>query len=367
MRFRLAYAAPCLLLAAACGEIAPPLDQLPLRDTLRADPQVVAALDDGARQNLADRLLLMRGGEIGDDAVDDPAAPPAELVARLDRARERRGLDALVAGAIEGSSVVPARPEVTANQMPLPPLEIGPAPAPAPTLEIESRALAGRAGIELGALLARSGAHHLQRVVGWPIGAIAIGDRIYVNAAWLVALAPGQPGDAGADAGSANNSGARGAPAPDQVRAPSVAPSGQTPAPPPSDDGGVAIVSALSTYDGGIYTPPPQPPQPPPVSSGDDCSTACASSSSSSSSDDCGSSGGDDCSGTDDGSGGDCSGTGDGSGDDCSSASDSGSSCETSADEGEGCAIARSRRHQGKGTLLTLAMPLAFLLPRRRR
>ena len=364
MRFGIAYATPLVLLA-ACGELAPPLEQLPLRDTLRADPEVVVTLNDGARQSLAERLLLMRGNRTPDEPVDDPAAPPQELVARLDRAREGRGQDVLVAAVLDGNGVVRPVHEATPDvQGSLPPLETS--AAPAPTLEMESRALAGRAHSQLRALLAQSGAHHLQRVVGWPIGAIAIGDRVYVNAAWLAALAPVAPGDGGADAGSATTSGGPAPAAGESVPAAAI-PDGEnraqpapqsdatSPAPPPYD-GGVVIVSPLSGYDGGVYIPPPTPPPSPPVNSGDDCAAACASSSSGSSGDDCSSSGDDGCSSTDDGSGGDCS-----------SSTDDGSGCETSADEGEGCQVARGRRRDGKSTLLTLGAPLAFLLPRRRR
>jgi hypothetical protein len=81
-------------LLAACDQIAPPLEQLPLRDTLRADPEVVAALSDGARQNLGDRLLSARRAESASDLIDDPAAPPPEVLARFDRARERSGREA---------------------------------------------------------------------------------------------------------------------------------------------------------------------------------------------------------------------------------------------------------------------------------
>lgn len=364
MRFRLACASPLLLLA-ACGEIAPPLEQLPLRDTLRADPEVVAALDDGARRSLADRLLLTPVSEATADPVDDPGAPPQELVGRLDRARERRGQDALVTGVLDGGGVVGALPEAApAAKGPLPPLEAG--DGPAPTLGLEARALGGRAERQLRTLLDISGAHHLKRVVGWPVGAIAIGDNVYVSAAWLVALAPSAPADAGAgfDTGMApatpppagETTAATTATAAGEIRTQAAAQNDGRSAAPTGYDGGVTIVSPLSAYDGGVYIPPPAPvPPPTPVSSGDDCAAACAAGSSSS--DDCSSSsGGDDCSSTDDG-----------SGSDCSSSTDDGSSCETSNDEGEGCQVARGRRHDGKGTWLTLAMPLAFLLPRRRR
>src|SRR5207248_1096174 len=65
---------------------------------------------------------------------------------------------------------------------------------------LEARALAGEAGASLRALVRAAGARRLERVEGWPIGAVAIGDTVYVNAAWLVALAPET--DGGTDAGT---------------------------------------------------------------------------------------------------------------------------------------------------------------------
>ena len=72
---------------------------------------------------------------------------------------------------------------------PLPPLE-GPA-APATTRDLELRALdgRGRAGVALRGLVRAAGATRLERVTGWPAAAIAVGDTVYVNASWLVALA----------------------------------------------------------------------------------------------------------------------------------------------------------------------------------
>src|SRR5256885_8691760 len=92
---------PLIFAGAACDQVAPPLEQLPLRDTLRADPDVVAALPDDARQQLAVRFQAARVADTGDDAIDDAdRATPDVLVARADRARASRGQDAQVTGAI---------------------------------------------------------------------------------------------------------------------------------------------------------------------------------------------------------------------------------------------------------------------------
>src|SRR5256885_2006345 len=57
----------------------------------------------------------------------------------------------------------------------------------ASTAELERRALDGRAGDEIRALVAAASARRLVRVTQWPVAAVADGDVVYVNAAWLVA------------------------------------------------------------------------------------------------------------------------------------------------------------------------------------
>ena len=54
-----------------CGDGTPPFDELPLRDTLLADPAVVAGLDDSARQRLAVRFAVAVTDDATFDAVSE--------------------------------------------------------------------------------------------------------------------------------------------------------------------------------------------------------------------------------------------------------------------------------------------------------
>jgi hypothetical protein len=414
-----------VLLGSGCGEDAPPLDQLPLRDGLRADPAVVASLSAPARVRLAARLEAARTGDLAGDPVDLADGGPGGLVSRLDGLRERRSAEPLVAGSVDQRGVVrPLTGDLARDRDgPLPPLarsdgSEGPDGADGPDVAngasrangangagapidpalsaLESRALDGEAGRIVRALLDRSGARRLQRVLGWPIGAVAIGDVVYVNASWLVALAPPEPADGGADAGApatpssppAGGSGgqalaARAAARPGPVVPSSVAEAPIAPAPPvtraaptPVDD---ATAPGSQFPDGGTFpTSYPAPAPAPPDSSGDSgasfwdaCSSnsdACAADWSSSSDDSCSGS-------ADDGSDGSCDGnSGDGSDSACSGTADDGSNsnaCASSTDDGGGaanCQISRDGRHRQRfGTFASLVGPLAFLLPRRRR
>ena len=132
------------LILVGCGDGTPPLDGLPLRDTLRADPAVVAALGDSARQRLAARFEAA----VTDDGTSDAVAEgptPANEVASLDEARVRRAADALVVGTI-GDGI--ARPVAVAvsTLMPLPQLE---GEVATTTAALEARALEGPAGTRL--------------------------------------------------------------------------------------------------------------------------------------------------------------------------------------------------------------------------
>jgi hypothetical protein len=370
-----------LVALAGCDDGAPPLDELPLRDALRAEPAVIATLSDDARQRLAARLEAARAGDDSGDAVtSDPATTqPAVLVSEADAARAQRSGDALIVGAI-GSGMARALPNTAAGTPgTLPPLEVE---ATAPELtELESRALQGQGAALVRGLIAASGAHHLHRVVGWPTGAVAIGDTVYVGAAWLAALAPARA-DGGADAG---------VPAPNGAAAASsgLAASASAPATPTAtassgsdnpDAGGLRATPPADNvgtpygYDGGVIVVyPPSTPQPPPTSSGDSCGAAadtCAAcgAASTDDSDSCDGStddGGDSCDNTDDGSGSDdsCSSTSDGSDDSCNNTGSEGgddTSCQVSR---------RSRQHGGTSPRMMLSVfaPLAFLLSRRQR
>lgn len=378
-----------LLALAGCDDGAPPLDQLPLRDALRADPAVIAGLTDDARQRLATRLEAARTGDDASDPVagDPGETQPAVLMTEVDAARAQRGGDALVVGTI-ASGMARALPDVsTGASAPLPPLEIE-ATAPALTA-MESRALLGNAAAVLRGLLAASGAHHLRRVVGWPAGAVAVGDTVYVGGAWLAALAPATGADGGVDAGPpspsatataaegiASTAAALGATPAPASNAPSSPDAGAIPATPATDNVG----SPYPGYDAGVIVVyPPSTPQPPPPTSGDDSCGAAADScvacgAASDNSDSCDNNG-DSCGGsTDDGTDDSCnSTTDDGSGDSCNNTGDgSDDSCNnTGSDGGDGtnCQVSRgSRRHGGTSPrmMLSLFAPLAFLLSRRR-
>jgi hypothetical protein len=120
----------------------------------------------------------------------DPSGRPAELVRLADRARAATGRDATIVAALQlasdGAWLYPVG-EAHDDGAELPPLEGIPA---AGTARLEARALDTRAGAILRTLVAATGAQHLERVEEWPAAAVAIGDTLYVNAAWLVALAP---------------------------------------------------------------------------------------------------------------------------------------------------------------------------------
>lgn len=184
MRWR--YVWP-LLLCVGCDQGEPPFDALPLRDALRADPAILAGLSDEARARLAARFETAR---LGDTTVDHltavPSATPATVVAHMDQARLQRQAEPLLLGVIRQGAAWPIDGDDDRTGGALPPLEGFLATT---TAEVEARALTGHAGVELRILLAATGAQRLVRVVGWPSGAVAIDETIYVNASWLVALA----------------------------------------------------------------------------------------------------------------------------------------------------------------------------------
>ena len=348
MRFKLACV---LIVLAGCAEEGPPLDELPLRDALRADPQVVASMSDERRARLAARLAAARTADVASDPVAGAAGDASALVAELDAARGRRSAEPLIVGEIRDGT---ARPTVAdrgdADTTPLPPLE----PA-ADVTPLEARALAGAAGSLVRAVLAASGARNLRRVVGWPIGAVALGDTAYVNGAWLAALARVDAPDAGADASASPGAGLAASPvAASTAMPPAPAPGSVESRAAPAD---VSPASPGSSPDGGVYAPLPPPPAPPNDGAGDACSSfgdACAGSSED---DSCGDDdGGDSCDdGGDDGGGDACS---DGGGDACGGA-DADPSCEISR--------GRHRGRTGRNPAVTLFGPLAFLLTRRQR
>jgi hypothetical protein len=348
VRFKLACV---LILISGCGEEGPPLDELPLRDALRADPQVVAAMSDERRARLAARLEAARAVDVASDPVAAEGDASA-LVTELDAARARRSAEPLIVGEIRGGNArATAADRGYVDTTPLPPLE----PA-ADVTPLEARALAGAAGSSVRAVLAASGARNLRRVVGWPIGAVALGDTAYVNGAWLAALARADAADAGADASAAPGAGIGATPV-----AASTSTTAMPPAPEPASvearaaPAGISPASPRSSPDGGVYAPAP----PPSDGSGDACASFGDSCVGSSEDDSCGDDdGGDSC---DDG--GD-----DGGGDACSGGDDAGDACG-GADADPSCQISRGRHRgrTGRNPAVTLFGPLAFLLTRRQR
>ncbi|HEY7372527.1 MAG TPA: hypothetical protein VIF57_10240, partial [Polyangia bacterium] len=341
-------------------------------------------LPDDARARLAARLDAARAADGATDDVAGAGEDPGALVAAVDRARAARAAEPLIVGEISGDVARPVAGRADGGDGPaLPPIDDG---AGAATAEAERAALAGDAGAAVRALLKASGATRLRRVTGWPTGAAAVADTVYVNAAWLVALAPagGDRPDAGAPLGSPANRAGIGARA--GASAPVPAPVAATPGAAGEEASAQrsALASGSAAYyqpDGGTSSPPPPPPDPPPydgTSCWDACGTcadACASSPpyDDGSSDSCDSgSSGDSCDSG--GSGDSCDSTSDdGSGDSCDSTTADGSadSCSSTGDGSEsGCQVARARsrchgqrrRRGGTGTEAWLLAPLGYLM-----
>ncbi|HEY2901319.1 MAG TPA: hypothetical protein VGL59_12135 [Polyangia bacterium] len=342
------------LLFIGCGEAAAPFDELPLRDALRADPAAIAAMPDDARLRLGQRL---------------------------EAARTEGQVEPLLAGSTDGDGRAhPFVSAVTADGTPWR-LQMQTSPEVAAEADaakmLESQALDGAAGALVKALLAATGAQTVRRVIGWPIGAVAIGDTVYVNAAWLVALAPGEP--ASPDAGALPA--VAGSPGPSVATMATVV--GEAAGASPSGggvDAGAATattatadddrrVAALSAADGGAdgsFDPPPQPPPVPDPQTEDGCASiadgcaACASTSHD---------GTDACASTTDDSSDPCGNTsGDGT-DDCanSGSEDDAQACANSDDE-NGCEMARAgHRRKPSRTHAGLFLPLGYLLLWRRR
>ena len=347
-----------LILFAGCDGGPPPFEELPLRDALCADPEMVASLTESAKSTLAARFEAARAGDVAIDEIgENVTAKPAAMVAALDRARQRRQSEALIVGTI-GNGV--ARPigdcAIPPGAPALPPIEGVPADA---TAQIETRALDTQAGAVLRALLAASGAHHLYRVVGWPAGAVAIDDTVYVNASWLVGLAPGagERADGGCVAGSSSpgrSAGVVSRPPAASVSLDTVEPTGPASAPTIPDRTRTLVPRrVLATWDradAGDESAPSGS-----ANVGDACSAGA---------DICAASSDDSCDSGDDTSeySSDSCGTSDeNAGDSCSGAAVADDSAPAA-----NCQVSRGGRRNNFGTLAWLLAPLAFLLLRRR-
>jgi hypothetical protein len=188
----------CCAFAVACSSPAPPYSDLSLRDALGADPDVLVALPAPDLSTIAERLEAERLDE-HDDAGGAPATASnaLEAVRAVDDARRTAGDDALVVATVvprgDGSAIATGGPE-GAGSGALPPLEGPPAAASA---DAEALALQGHAGQIVAGLLRSSGSRRLARVTRWPVGALAAGGVVYVNASWLVAMSALEPHDGG--------------------------------------------------------------------------------------------------------------------------------------------------------------------------
>jgi hypothetical protein len=364
-----------LFLLAGCDQGELPFDELPLRDALRADPAVLAGLSDATRAHLAARFEAARTGDLTvDHFSDQPSAARALVIDRMDRVRQARQAQPLLLGVVRDDAAWPIDGDDDRSGTAIPALDGAPATS---TADLEARALAGHAGVELRILMAASGARRLERVVGWPSGAVAIDDTIYVNAAWLVTLAPAEPRalDAGLlDAGLLDGA----LPTQGQAsRAPAVSTTAAVPFPsvtPPSSVENVTGAVADTTPPR-IYTdagaPPPTHTDPPSYTSeptvADDACTTCADGCASSDED------GQSCDSGDTGdegdyvdSGDDCASSDESSGDAC--ASESGDVGASEMDS-SGCQIAPRAKHpkkKGSQPSAWLLAPLGYLFYRRR-
>jgi len=187
----LIFAAAALALSAVgCGEDAPPYDNLPLRDALRAAPEVMATLPEDSRRDIASRLAEAEHAEEAPTTLAPPEALTLDsLVGAADAAREAEGKDALMLGEISmREAELVLKPQSSAGADHEAPPEVRGKPS-AVTAAFEEAALRGRAGKTLQGLLERTHGKGIVRMTGLPVGAIAWQDTVYVNASWLVALA----------------------------------------------------------------------------------------------------------------------------------------------------------------------------------
>ena len=172
------------LLAAACGQEAPPYDALPLRDALRAAPEVLAAMPEATRREVAERIEEAARAEDEKRALPSPELPTLDaLASAADEAREEEGKDALVlaevapgeAGLVVASSVrvEPDDAKDPAGATKDGPPELRGRPSAA-TSALEKAALEGRAGRELRALSRKYHAREIVRTTGLRNGRVVV-------------------------------------------------------------------------------------------------------------------------------------------------------------------------------------------------
>lgn len=335
-------------------------------------------MSDAARARLAERFEAARSADRTlDKLADDSSEAPQSQVTQMDRARQLRQAEPMLLGVISQDAAWPIENDCDLAAATILPVLDG--PAAGLTAAIEGRALFGQAGVELGILLAASGAHRLQRVVGWPTGAVAIDDTLYVNASWLVALAPGEKQsldggiDSRAESSKPSTAGGSSKPAASGASLPlGVPPSGLS-----LDSNPTAVIKGAPGYyyssDAGVTTlstEPQQSTEPSGPTAVDVCSACADSCASSGSTDDSG----DACDTSSDSGGDSCdSSSGDTTSNSCDSSSDTTSdSCNGnyadsgSMDGGGQCQLGGGSRGKKSQTMAWVIAPLGYLLFRRR-
>jgi hypothetical protein len=175
---------------AGCGEEAPPYESLPLRDALRAAPEVVVTLSDESRRELAFRLQDAEYVE-PETIVFAPKSLELEtLVISADAVREASNKGAMMFGEIvatEGHGLfeIRAKAEAEIDDSKLLDLRGKASDVAAP---FEEAALRGAAGKTLSAFVEQTHAKSVVRMTGLPVAAVAWNDQVYVNESWLVAM-----------------------------------------------------------------------------------------------------------------------------------------------------------------------------------
>lgn len=179
------------LLLGQASHAAPPFEKLSLRDALLARPEIIASLDQEARQQLVQRFEAARRNPTEPLRMTTAGATiPVEQMRAMDEARYAARADAFIAGKLvnspAGLEALPYSTEVSDPGEPMPIEWI----ATGPTAEAEQSALLGNAGTIIRRLMLISESSRLVRVESWPIAVLAIDGTLYVNAAWLVAMSP---------------------------------------------------------------------------------------------------------------------------------------------------------------------------------
>lgn len=175
---------------AGCGDDTPPYEVLPLRDALRAAPEVMASLSHDARHDLALRLSNAQQVEPETVTFSPESLSLEPLVTSADAVRESSGKDAFMLGAMlatEGHGLVEIEGLSDADATNAPPIEVQ-GKVSDEVAPFEEAALRGEAGKTLRGFVAHTHAKNVVRMTGLPVGAVAWNDTVYVNESWLVAM-----------------------------------------------------------------------------------------------------------------------------------------------------------------------------------